>query len=120
MQAELKHIQSNDHHCWDDFLATLPPEPWDYSGWFSVEIGPDDGCDAGETFQVLVVTPVALSDFKPMRGDFRFVIVESFAPEGITSALRQHIAACSGESWEDIREKLRKSMWWERESIVHH
>ena len=120
VQAELKNIQSNDHRCWEDFLAAPPPEPWDSSGWFSVEVGPDDGCDAGETFQVLVVTPVALSDFKPMRGDLRFVIVESFEPEAITGALRQHIAASTASSWEEIRETLRKSMWWDRESILHH
>ncbi len=117
MRAELKRLQSNDHLRWDDFLASPSAEPWDSSGWFSVEIGPDDGIDAGETFQVLVTTPAAVSRVKPARGEFRCVVAPTFEPETILTTLREHVAAISADSWADLRERLRESMWWEREHI---
>ena len=116
MRAELKHLQSNDYLRWEDFVAAPRPEPWNGSGWFSVEIG-SEGDKGSELFQFLFVTPAAASSAKPDRGEFRHLTVETFEPEVIASTLREHIASISSRSWEEIRERLRQSMWWEHEDI---
>lgn len=116
MHAELKHLDSNDYPRWEDFVAAPHPEPWNGSGWFTVEVG-FEGETGVELFQVFVVTHAAASRAKPNRGEFRHVSVESFEPEIIASTLRGHIASISGRSWEQIRQRLRDSMWSEYENI---
>ena len=115
MRGDLKYIESNAHLKWEDFLQAPRDDPWDGSAWFTVEVGPDDGINAGEMFQVLVVTPAAISRVKPSRGEFRCVVAKSLDPETVLRTLREHISAISAGSWSEIREGLRKSMWWEWE-----
>jgi hypothetical protein len=117
MRAELKNIQSNDYLKWDAFVRASRRDSSVDSGWFTVEIGPDDGVDAGETFQVLVVAQAAIARIKPGRGEFRCVVAESLDPDTVVMTLRKKVSMIKSRDWLGIRDRLRKSMWWERENV---
>jgi hypothetical protein len=116
MRAELRHIDPNDYPGWDTFAAAEIPEPWDHSGWFMLEIGPEG--DVGtEMFQVLVSTGAAVSRAKRGRRDFRVLIVDLFEPEIIAARLREHVAFITANSWDGLVEQLRRTMYWEYEGM---
>lgn len=119
MRAKLKSIQSNDHphSSWDAFTAAFGGEGSRHSGWFSIEVGADDETPGGDWFQVLVCTHEEAAKLGKQRGRSRYVIAEVFSPDGILSALREHVSRARGDSWPEIQDALRKSMWWERETI---
>jgi hypothetical protein len=114
MRAELKGIDPNDYKDWEDFVSSERPEPWDDSGWFSLDIGPEGEAGA-EIFQVLVATPAAVSRAKGDRKGFRGIIVGEFNPEIIEKALRDYVSNTTGSSWPEIVEQLRHSLVWEYE-----
>jgi hypothetical protein len=114
MHPELKRIDPNENSDWEAFWSTSRPDALDDAGWFTVEIGPDDGTDDGEMFQVFIVTAAAVSRVKPSpRGEFRYLVVASFDAETIVSTLRKSLAGISAHSWAEIVERLVRSMHWE-------
>jgi hypothetical protein len=118
MRAQIKYISPNDYPDWEAFASSERPEPWDDYGWFSLDIGDDESSGGGtETFQVLVATPAAVRRAKANRGGFRGIIVDVFEPEAVEKALREHVSAITGRSWEEICDKLRRIMLWECEGM---
>ncbi len=47
MQAEIHHLESNDHIDWNDFVRYQSPDPYDDYGWFQLTIGAS-GVTGGE------------------------------------------------------------------------
>lgn len=113
--ADLKFIQSNEPLSWSEFEKTPHPDPLHGGGWFTVEVG-EPGDEDSETFQVRIIAAAAVATLKH-RGDFRCVVVETFEPPVILDTLRRHLAQQTARDWPEIREKLRRSMWWEWETF---
>lgn len=63
MQAEIHHLESNDHVDWNDFIRYQSPDPYDDFGWFHVTVGAA-GESGGNNFQVCVATPRAVGRIK--------------------------------------------------------
>ena len=118
MRAELRDVSPNDYPGWEAFASSERPEPWDDFGWFELSIGPegDKGCDL---FQVLVTTPAAVSraklDCKRHHKEFRCLLVETFEPDVIAKALRDHVSGLTALTWDGLVKQLRRSMYWEYE-----
>ena len=114
--AVLRRITPNEHVSWDDFVSTFRAGERE-GAWFSVEVGAYDGLPGGEWFQVFVCTRAGEAELTKRRGHSRFVVTPVFSPEDVLAVLNEHLSRISGKSWFEVREKLRKSMWWERETI---
>lgn len=121
MHTVLTLIESNDprYHPWEAFVSAYHGDsaPQEEGGWFSLEVGSDDAPDDTERFQVHVCTHAGAAALRKRPGRSRYVITPSFTPAAIVTALEKHLAQASGRSWSEIRESLRKSMWWEREDL---
>src|SRR2546421_396308 len=114
MRAELRGISPNDYANWEAFASAERPEPWDDFSWFVLDIAPEG--DKGSTsFQVLVTTPAAVSRATGDSKHRRFLVVDFFEPDAVAKALQEHISAITGNTWDEIIEKLRRSMYWEYE-----
>jgi len=118
MKAMLHSLESNDHISSDALRAnSISERAGASSGWFTVEVGPEASEAGGEFFQVLVVAASEASNLRQKGHRARYVVVREFTPEVIEEDLRRHVSGISGASWNELRESLRKSMWWEREPM---
>jgi hypothetical protein len=43
------------------------------------------------------------------------LVVESFEPQALETALRDHVSSCGAHTWDEIVERLRRNMYWEYE-----
>ncbi len=116
MQAEIHHLESNDHVDWDDFVRYQSPDPYDDYGWFSVTIGAG-GETGGNDFQVCVATPRAIGRIK-RTGFIPGILVDQFDSETVEKAIRDRVAAVHGHSWDQIVDQLREFMRWEYEGMA--
>jgi hypothetical protein len=114
LRPELQDISPNDYASWDAFAAAEHPEPWDEFTWFHLEIGLE-GQEDGTLFQVLVSNAAAVSRAKGNDSSRRVLVVQSFEPQSLLNELRDHVASCSAHTWDEIVERLRKTMYWEYE-----
>jgi len=114
LRPELRRIIPNDYDGWEAFAAAERPEPWDEFAWFVLDIGLE-GQEGSNLFQVLVATPAAVSRAKGNDKHRRVLIVESFEPQAIETALRDHVASLAAHTWDEIVERLRCNMYWEYE-----
>ena len=114
LRPELRHISPNDYDGWQAFAAAEHPEPWDEFAWFVLDIGLE-GQEGSNLFQVLVATPAAVSRAKGNDKHRRVLIVESFEPQALETALRDYVASLAAHTWDEIVERLRCNMYWEYE-----
>jgi hypothetical protein len=114
LRAELRHISPNDYDSWESFAAAEHPEPWDEFAWFVLDIGLE-GQEGTTLFQVLVATPASVSRATGNDKHRRVLIVESFEPRALESALRDHVSSLTTHTWDEIVERLRCNMYWEYE-----
>jgi hypothetical protein len=115
LHPELRHISPNDYDSWEAFAAVKRPEPWDEFGWFILDVGLE-GEQGSTLFQVLLATPAAVSRAKGNDKHCRVLVVESFEPQALQTALRNHVANLSSHTWDEIVEQLRRNMYWEYEA----
>jgi hypothetical protein len=114
LRPELRHISPNDYSDWQAFSEADHREPWDEFGSFVLDIGLEG--EKGTTlFQVVVATPAAVQRAKQYNHRSRVLVVESFQPDQLEFALRQHVSAQAALTWEQIVERLRRHMYWEHE-----
>jgi hypothetical protein len=114
LRAELVWVSPNDHRSWDDFAASEIPDPWDHFEWFQFDIG-SEGDKGSETFQALVTTPLAKQRARNASSVQRVLVVHSFQPESLAEELREYASSITGRTWEEIRERLQRDMYWEYE-----
>jgi len=114
LRVELRHISPNDYDSWEAFAASEHPEPWDDFGWFVLGIGLE-GQEGTTLFQALIATPAAASRAKGDDRHRRVLIVDSFEPHALAAALRDHVSLITAHTWDDIVERLRRTMYWEYE-----
>jgi hypothetical protein len=114
LRAELRHISPNAYDNWDAFAAAEHPEPWDEFGWFVLDIGVE-GREGTTLFQVLVATAAAVARAKGTDKHRRVLVVESFEPQTLAAALRDHVSSLVAHTWDEIVEQLRCNMYWEYE-----
>lgn len=116
MRAEVRHLASNVHPDWQDFVDDPSPDPWDDYGWFHVTVGASD-VDGGNDFQVCVATPKAI---KRLRREAMGpgIVVERFDAASVRAAIHERIATVEGDSWDEIVEQLRVFMRWEYEGMA--
>jgi hypothetical protein len=115
LKPELCHIKPNHYPSWDDFAAAEHPEPWNEFAWFELTIGVE-GQVGADLFQALVATHTALPRARAKYKKHRFLVVESFEPQMLETALRKHVESCADYTWDDIVERLRCEMYWEYEN----
>jgi hypothetical protein len=115
LRAELRHIRPNDYVSWDAFAFSQRSEPWNDFGWFELDIGLE-GHQGTTVFQVLVATPAAVSRAKGKAKHRRVLVVNTFEPEGVANALKQHVSSIAAHTWDEIVEELRRTMYWEYET----
>jgi hypothetical protein len=114
LRATLLQISPNDYQSWEAFAAAEHPEPWDEFGWFVLDIGVD-GQEGTTLFQVLVATPAAVSRAKGNDKHRRILVVDSFEPEALAAALKDHVSSLRADTWDEVVEQLRRNMYWEYE-----
>jgi hypothetical protein len=114
VRPELHDISPNDYESWEAFAAVKRPEPWDDFGWFVLHVGLE-GQEGSDLFQVLIATPAAISRAKGNDKHRRVLVVESFEPEALQTALKAHVSNLAGHTWDEIVEQLRRNMYWEYE-----
>ncbi len=115
MKAEIRHLESNDHANWDDFVRYQSPDPSDDYGWFHLTIG-TAGVTGSNDFQVCVATPRAMGRIK-RNGFVPGILVEAFDPEKVEKAIRDRIDSICAHSWEQLVDRLREFMHWEYEGM---
>jgi hypothetical protein len=114
LRPELRQISPNDYDTWEAFAAAEHPEPWDEFASFVLDIGLE-GQKGTTLFQVLVATPAAVSRAKGKDKHRRVLVVESFEPQALEAALRDHVSSVAAHTWDEIVERLRRNMYWEYE-----
>ena len=113
MRAELRYIEpNNDNLSWDDFVATGVPEPWDFSGQFTLSIG-SVGSRGADLFVVVIATHAGACRLKGHGTPFKGLIVESFEPEIIAKFLHEYVSSIESPTWQGIVEQLKPNMDWE-------
>ncbi len=116
MQAEIHHLESNDHVDWNDFLQYQSPDPYNDFGWFHVTVG-STGVLGGNDFQVCVATPRAVGRIK--RDKFvPGIMVDQFDAATVEKAIRDRVESVCGQSWEELVDQLRVFMQWEYEGMA--
>ena len=116
MQATLKRLHSPD--VWD--LKHFQPPVCDNFGFLlQVTVGPSD-TTGEDSFDVVVCTPdwlkhrYKVTDIISSR---HHLIVFEYDYLRLSSFLEKYIAACSGDTWEDIAMKLGRLARWEYEDF---
>jgi hypothetical protein len=98
--------------------ATLGQDPGDFVLAVRVVAGPADG-PGEESFDLTVCTPewlarTAGSDFYPGRHHL-IVNVDSFSVAGLRAWVEARLRAVSGETWNEVGERLARWAYWEFE-----
>lgn len=117
LQAEIHHLESNDHLKWSDFADYESPDPFDHAGWFSVTVGAS-GIEGGNDFQVCVATPRAVGRIK-RSGAIPGILVDQFDAQSVRNAIYARVTSVRGGTWQQIVDQLRTFMLWEYEGMAH-
>ncbi|MEO0530935.1 MAG: Imm8 family immunity protein [Planctomycetota bacterium] len=117
MRAKLRFIESNDTLDWETFADRESLDPLNDWGWFTVGVGPaeEQGTDL---FQVVACTPTAKHKIIAGHKEFRGVVVDSFDPESIKTALHHLVDSISGADWPDCVRQLQAALHWEYEEMA--
>ncbi|MFZ0226655.1 MAG: immunity 8 family protein [Mycobacterium sp.] len=110
MIAVLRDVHSPD----SEDLRTFEPSASAFSILVQMLVGPASG-DGEESFDVLVCSPDWLrTQPDPLVGR-HLLIVHAFNWERIRSFLAAQVAACEGEDWSEVAQKVGRIGHWEFE-----
>ena len=117
MRAELKHLHSPDI---EDLKSYRPRIDDDFGFLLQMMVGPEG--DAGEeSFDILVCTPEwikhrhKIDDLVLGR---HFLIVFEYEYNRLLRFLQESCGQCSGETWEEVANKVGRIGKWEFEDYV--
>ena len=117
MQAKLRFIESNDTLDWETFAERESPDQWNDWGWFTLGVGPEDE-QGTDLFQVVVCTPASKHKTIDRHEEFRGIVVDSFDPEAIKTALHDFVDSISGLDWPGCVQQLQVTLRWEYEGMA--
>jgi hypothetical protein len=104
----------------DDLEDFQPKAPDNFSVEARVVIGPSDG-PGEESFDVSICTVAALEEEMQLRG-FAFIrrrlLIGSWKPDLVREAIHRRISTITGDSWQEIANKLSEFSAWEFENYV--
>ena len=114
MRAKIKGFSSPDI---EDFHSFTPENLENFSFLFEFMVGPENE-NGEEIFAIQVCTPQwLLSRLK--KDDIllgrHFLIVLEYNFERIFNKIKQLIEACSGDTWNEVAEKVGRIGYWEFE-----
>ena len=129
IELELKYFFT-DH---DPLGEWVPEKPSDVYFWVGMAIG-EVGVEGTFWFDVIVATPEGvnmhhqgevLDDFVrtqkrgyPLKtGQKALVVVDHYDWDSVYSVLREMVASCERETWEESLDCLREAFFWEYEDI---
>ena len=116
MKAELCALYSTDVYSLDQWD---PPDK-DFVLQLRLLVGPE-GIDSGESFDLTVCTGgwLAAEARKSRFVDTRHhLVVESFEWPAIRRFVELRVAACTGDTWEEIATQLARFAHWEFEDYT--
>jgi hypothetical protein len=117
MRPLLKRLHSPD--IFD--LKSFSPEDDDCFGFLlQAMFGPEDG-EGEESFDIVVCTPKWLGQLLAkdiVLSGRHYLFVKEYNLETIRSFLEQYARQCSGETWQDVAQKLSRIGHWEFEDYL--
>jgi hypothetical protein len=116
MQAKLKRIHSPD--VWD--LQKYQPDVANNFGFLlELSVGPK-GEETEDNFDVLVCTPEWLKQryktFDIVAGRHHLIVFE-YNYDRLVDFLERYCSGCSGETWQEVAEKMGRLAKWEFEDF---
>jgi len=116
IKAVLRDLHSPDA---SDLKSYVPDEPTCFSILLQVFVGSDDS-PGQDSFDVVVCTPTWLAKkVLPGEGGIlvgrHYLIVEDYDFERIEHFLMQYVNRCTGETWQEVAEKVGRLGKWEFE-----
>ena len=112
MHARLKSIMSPDL----DYGAS-PNDPEDCCVFIEAEIGPANS-EGGDVFSFEVITPAAIKSIPAPSWLGGYLLIPIFSWAGIEEAIAKLLLQCSGSDWDEVSNKLSRSLGWEFEGYV--
>ena len=109
--------------CLEPDPRSLPEDPAEFAFLATLSVGPSDG-PGEETFGVQVCTPEWLArrcEAEPFV-DVRHTImttIAGYSEGGLRSYLTRRVEQATGETWEEVAEKLARLGQWEFEDYSH-
>jgi hypothetical protein len=104
----------------DSLEVFRPDDPEDFNVEVRALIGPSDQ-DGEESFDITVCTPLSLIAELELR-DHAFIrrrlLVSNWAPKLVEEALRNRVTTITGDSWEEVANKLCEFAAWEFENYA--
>ena len=115
IQPKVQHICPNDFDGWSAFERYDSADPYDDFSWFTLTIGLA-GEEAGNNFQVCVVTPRAVSRVR-LTGHMPGILVNRFDADTVGRAIRDRVSSIQAHAWFQVVDQLREFMHWEYEGM---
>ena len=118
IRPKLKSVYSPDV---ENLPEYRPAEPEHVGILFQLFIGPDDGSEDAESFDVMVCTPDWLK--QSLHHDdvvlgYHHLIVREYDYRRIINSIEKYLHHCHGETWEDVARKVSRLGKWEFEGYV--
>ena len=114
MRAELRRLHSPDI---DDLVSYAPSQGATFAFLLQVMAGPQ-GREGEESFDVFVCTPEWLKQ-NQRRTDLvvgrHYLIVLEYNYERLRSFIAAYCSECSGETWQEVAQRLGRLGKWEFE-----
>ena len=115
MMAQIKHFEGADG---DDPAEYISPTPDSDAYWIRMVVGPH-GSPGEESFDLLICTPLWLADkierHGPQIGRHHLIVATLNLPKAM-DFLRERIEhRLSGDSWDELAEKIARIGYWEFE-----
>jgi len=117
MHAVIKYIHSPDV---EDFSTYLPEDTERFYFLLQIMVGPNNQ-EGEETFDIEVVTPKYLlekyDENEILIGRHRLIVFR-YDWNRIMRTINRYCESCSGETWDEIAEKVGRLGRWEFEDYV--
>lgn len=114
MYARVKTIMSPDLD-----YGSSPDDPENCCVLIEVEIGPSES-EGAEVFSFEVVTPGAIQSLPAPSWLRGYLLLPEFSWAGVEEAVNKLVTQCTGSNWDEVSNKLSRSLGWEFEGYVPH
>jgi len=117
MNAELKRFHSPDIY---DLENYRPENPENFGFLLQVMVGPE-GKDGEESFDIEVCTPKWLEETYEVEDVVigrHHIIIREYNFERLVRSIKDFLKQCSGESWNEVTEKVSRLGRWEFEDYI--
>jgi hypothetical protein len=114
MNAEIRALYSPDVH---DLESWQPPRPDSFGILLQLLAGPA-GEEGEESFDLLLCTTRWIEETHSPEDIVvgrHHLIVKQYRYDAIADFIRSYVASCSGDTWEEVAEKLGRLGKWEFE-----